>query len=91
MCKASGLWKKPRLHAVGDGAKWITEQVGVNGSYLIDFFHLCDNLSEANPKNQTVDSTWYTEQKALLKTGYVEQIIDALKSRGVADNEEESV
>ena len=39
------------IHAVGDGAPWIADQVedqfGAQGSYLLDFFHVCDYLSAA--------------------------------------------
>lgn len=83
--KLAGFGEKTQLHAVGDGAKWIADQVeeqfGPNGSYLIDFFHLCDYLSEAAPKNEEVEGSWYKEQKALLKTGQSQQVIDALKTR----------
>ena len=71
--KLAGFTEKTQLHAVGDGAKWIADQVedqfGANGSYLIDFFHLCDYLSEAAPKDEEVEGSWYKEQKSLLKTG----------------------
>ena len=40
-----------RVHAVGDGAPWIMGQVdelfGEQGSYLIDFYHVCEYLSAA--------------------------------------------
>jgi hypothetical protein len=36
------------VHCVGDGARWIANQVeekfGSNGTYLIDFYHLCQEL-----------------------------------------------
>lgn len=90
--KLAGFGEKTQLHAVGDGAKWIADQIeeqfGANGSYLIDFFHLCDYLSEAAPKNEEVEDTWYKEQKALLKMGQVEQVIDALKTRIEPNSEE---
>ncbi len=83
--KLAGFGEDTPLHAVGDGAKWIAEQVkeqfGANGSYLIDFFHLCDYLSEAAPKNEEVEGSWYKEQKAWLKVGQVQPVIDALKTR----------
>lgn len=93
--KQSGFGDKTQLHAVGDGAKWIADQVeeqfGANGRYLIDFFHLCDYLSEAAPKNEAVEGTWYKEQKSLLKTGQVEQVINALKTRIEQGDKEEPV
>jgi hypothetical protein len=93
--KLAGFGEKTQLHAVGDGAKWIADQIeehfGANGSYLIDFFHLCDYLSEASPQNEAVDRAWYKEQKALLKSGKAGQVIDALKKRIEPDNEEDPV
>lgn len=89
--KLAGFGEKTQLHAVGDGAKWIADQVeeqfGVNGSYLIDFFHLCDYLSAAAPDNEEVEGAWYKEQKSLLKTGQAKQVIDALKTRIEPDPE----
>ena len=83
--KLAGFGENTQLHAVGDGAKWIADQVeeqfGANGSYLIDFFHLCDYLSAAAPGNEEVEGSWYKEQKSLLKTGQAEQVFDALKTR----------
>jgi len=93
--KLAGFGEKNQLHAVGDGAKWIADQIeeqfGAKGSYLIDFFHLCDYLSEASPQNEEVEGAWYKEQKALLKKGEAEQVIDALKTRIDAKNEEDPV
>ena len=89
--KLAGFAEKTQLHAVGDGAKWIADQVeeqfGAKGSYLIDFFHLCDYLSEAAPKEEEVEGSWYKEQKFLLKTGQAKQVIDALKTRIEPDEE----
>ena len=74
--KLAGFGENTQLHAVGDGAKWIANQVeeqfGSNGSYLIDFFHLCDYLSAAAPKNEDAEGAWYKEQKALLKMALCE-------------------
>ena len=44
----ANLGKHTQLHSVGDGASWIKRQVdeqfGENGTYLIDFMHLCEYL-----------------------------------------------
>lgn len=93
--KLAGFGEKNQLHAVGDGAKWIADQIeeqfGAKGSYLIDFFHLCDYLSEASPQNEEVEGAWYKEQKALLKKGKAEQVIHALKTRIEPGNEESPI
>ena len=47
----AGFGANSRVHAVGDGAPWIVgqveEQFGDQGSYLIDFYHVCEYLSAA--------------------------------------------
>src|SRR6516165_6032762 len=47
----SGFGATSHVHAVGDGAPWIVGQVeehfGAQGSYLIDFYHVCEYLSAA--------------------------------------------
>ena len=49
----AGATEKTKVHCVGDGARWIANQVeekfGSNGTYLIDFYHLCEYLSAAAP------------------------------------------
>jgi hypothetical protein len=93
--KLAGFGEKTQLHAVGDGAKWIADQVeehfGASGNYLIDFFHLCDYLSEAAPEHGKLEDSWYKEQKALLKMGRTEQVIDALKVRIERGNDDDPV
>lgn len=48
---AAGLGPHTRVHGVGDGAPWITEQFqeqfGGQGSYLLDFWHVSDYLGHA--------------------------------------------
>jgi len=73
------------VHAVGDGALWIVgqieEQFGAQGSYLIDFYHVCEYLSAAAktiaPDAAAVKS-WMETQKDALKTGRVEAVLEAL-------------
>ena len=47
----AGFGANSHVHAVGDGAPWIVDQVatqfGAQGSYLIDFYHVCEYLSAA--------------------------------------------
>jgi hypothetical protein len=51
LAELSGLKPKSRVHGLGDGALRIAEQTdiqfGVQGSYLIDFYHLCNYCSAA--------------------------------------------
>jgi hypothetical protein len=47
------LTRATRVHALGEGAPWIADQIdqqlGAQGRYLIDFYHLCDYLAAATP------------------------------------------
>jgi hypothetical protein len=47
----AGFGLNSRVHAVGDGAPWIVgqveEQFGAQGNSLIDFYHVCEYLSDA--------------------------------------------
>ena len=74
------------IHGVGDGAQWIADQVedqfGAQGSYLLDFFHVCDYLSAA-AKTIVTDTdgqkTWMDEQKIRLKTQRADELLQALQ------------
>jgi hypothetical protein len=83
--KSAGFGKKSRVHALGDGADWIALQVderfGSQGGYLIDFYHVCDYLSDAAKAIYTgaeMSNAWLTQQKARLKTGNCDEIISSL-------------
>ena len=94
----AGLGRDTHVHAVGDGAPWIAEQVdqqfGAQGSYLIDFYHVCDYLSAA-AKSMGADpagqKTWLDEQKTRLKTGRGDELLQVLQAHleasGVDDSE----
>lgn len=69
---AVGLGEGTHVHAVGDGAPWIADQVaeqfGTQGSYLVDFFHVCDYLcAAAKVCDPQEPSAWLERQKARLK------------------------
>lgn len=83
--RRAGFGTRSHVHAVGDGAQWIADQVedqfGAQGSYLLDFYHVCDYLSAAaksivaDPAGQ---KTWMDEQKHRLKTQHADDLIEAL-------------
>ena len=83
----AGFGVDSHVHAVGDGAPWIVGQIdelfGEQGSYLIDFYHVCEYLSAA-AKNIAPDVAagiaWMEAQKDALKTGRVEAVLSALAS-----------
>jgi hypothetical protein len=81
----AGFGADSHVHAVGDGAPWIVgqveEQFGAQGSYLIDFYHVCEYLSAAAkaiaPDAAALDA-WMDAQKNALKTGRLDQVLAAL-------------
>ena len=96
----AGFGRNTTIHAVGDGAPWIADQVedrfGAQGSYLLDFYHVCDYLSAAaEAVVQTAVETaietkagappartaWMDQLKHRLKTGQVGLVLQALQSR----------
>lgn len=83
--ESAGFGKGTRVHAVGDGAPWIADQVegqfGAQGSYLLDFYHVCDYLSAAAKAivaGEPERGAWLDEQKTRLKTGRASELFQAL-------------
>lgn len=85
--KRAGFGKGHHVHGVGDGAPWIAKQVkqrfGSQGSYLLDFYHVCDYLSaaanaiEAQPAAQ---QGWLTKQKERLKAQGLGWLLNELQA-----------
>ena len=83
--KRAGFGQGHRVHGVGDGAPWIARQVqrrfGSQGSYLVDFYHVCDYLSAAakaiedQPAAQRV---WLDTQRQRLQTERPDAVLQAL-------------
>ena len=72
-----------KLHFVGDGAKWITEQTervfGIQASYLIDLYHLCEYLSSAADVCAPDDKRgWPAIQKKRMESNYSDGVLKAL-------------
>jgi hypothetical protein len=81
----AGFGADSRVHAVGDGAPWIEGQVeqrfGAQGSYLIDFYHVCEYLGAAAKTiapDAAARKAWMEAQKDALKTGRIDQVLKAL-------------
>ena len=81
----AGFGANSRVHAVGDGAPWIVgqveEQFGAQGSYLIDFYHVCEYLSDAAKaiaREPAAQKAWMDAQKDALKTGRLDKALQAL-------------
>lgn len=80
---SAGLTRATRVHALGDGAPWIADQIeqqfGAQGRYLIDFYHLCDYLAAAAPVCAPVDpGAWLNTQKIRLRCGELAAVMDEL-------------
>jgi hypothetical protein len=81
----AGFGANSHVHAVGDGAPWIVgqveEQFGAQGSYLIDFYHVCDYLSDAAKAivpDAAAQKALMDGQKDALKTGRLDQVLRSL-------------
>lgn len=81
----AGVGEQSRVHCLGDGAPWIAEQVsrvfGLQGDYLIDFYHLCEYLAAAAdhcapPAERKV---WIEEQQERAKESRIMEIIEVLE------------
>lgn len=76
---AAGFNQENPLHAVGDGAPWITEQIdehfGKEGRYLVDFYHVCEYLSAAAVSCAVDIQSWLDEQKRLLKSNQHKRVL----------------
>jgi hypothetical protein len=64
---AAGAGSQTPIHALGNGATWITEQgqlpFGTQGQYLVDFYHLGDYLSAAADALAPKDKQAWREDK----------------------------
>jgi hypothetical protein len=83
--KRAGFGKGHHLHGVGDGAPWIAAQVrqrfGSQGSYLLDFYHVCEYLGEAAKaieKRPQEQQKWLALHKQRLKEQQPEAVLGAL-------------
>ncbi len=85
--KRAGFGKGHRVHGVGDGAPWIASQVkehfGSQGSYLVDFFHVCDYLCGAAlaiHADGSAQQQWLQTQKERLKTQGLGLLLNELQA-----------
>lgn len=80
----AGLGANTKVHGLGDGVPWIADQVslkfGLQGSYLIDFYHVCDYLSAAGDVWAKGDkNSWIDEQKQHMKAGCSSEVLEILQ------------
>lgn len=84
----AGFGTRSHIHAVGDGAPWIADQVedqfGAQGRYLLDFFHVCDYLGAAAKAIAATETErqkmWMDEQKTRLKTQRGDELLQVLQA-----------
>lgn len=79
----SGCGGNSIIHAVGDGATWIADQIdkqfGAQASYLIDFYHASEYLANASHEfSPTNPKQWLPTQQQLLKYGKYKQVLHNL-------------
>ena len=84
-CCASviGMDRQTMIHAVGDGATWIPDQMdrafGAQSRFLIDFYHLSDYLAAASKSCSADHRAWLKEQQERMKTGEIGVVIATLE------------
>lgn len=91
--RSAGFGTGSEIHAVGDGAEWIALQVderfGSRGTYLVDFYHVCDYLSAAATaihRDADASRMWLNQQKERLKAGQCGGVIESLREHLEADD-----
>jgi hypothetical protein len=80
----SGMGQKTEVHCAGDGAPRIADQIdrvsGEQGSFLIDFYHLCDYLSDASEVCSVPDfKAFFNGQKQLAGEGRMRELLIRMK------------
>jgi hypothetical protein len=85
--KRAGFAAGDRVHGLGDGAPWIARQMkqrfGSQGSYLLDFYHVCEYLAAAGlavEDQPAAQRHWLDQQKQRLKTGRLDAVLMTLQS-----------
>lgn len=82
--KNAGWGLNSEIHVVADGASWIARQAeqvfGSQGSFLVDFYHVCDYLAAAASSCSEETQSWMRTQKQRLKSGKAYEVIATLKN-----------
>jgi len=96
--KRAGFGKGHHAHGLGDGAAWIARQVrqrfGSQGSYLLDFYHVCDYLgaaAKALESQPVAQRAWMDKQKQRLKgqglCALLNELQGALEPQAIPDED----
>jgi hypothetical protein len=79
----AGLGTNTQVHAVGDGASWLSDQVeqrfGAQGTYLVDFYHVSEYLGEAANLCSAQPAAWLRTQQQRLKHNQLPAVIAELQ------------
>lgn len=83
----AGFGQGHRVHGVGDGAPWIAAQLqqrfGSQGSYLLDFYQVCEYLSAAAKAielHAQACQEWLETQRHRLRTQQLDAVLGTLQS-----------
>jgi hypothetical protein len=78
----AGLGVDTLVHALGDGAHWISDQVeqrfGEQGRFTVDFYHVSDYLAAAAKVCSPAPQAWLREQQQHLKCNRLAMVLAAL-------------
>jgi hypothetical protein len=82
----TGFGCKTKVHGLGDGAKWIEEQMGrVFGNqvkFLVDFYHTSEYLAAAAEHSWSSQKIeWRQKQQELLKQSKCQKILEEIRCR----------
>ena len=88
--RLAGFNSKTEVHAVGDGALWIAEEVdsqfGSQAKYLVDFYHVSEYLAAASSECAKIEpKKWLHAQQSLLKCGHYKTVIKNLEEYAMAN------
>ena len=78
--REAGRGLNTQMHCLGDGATWIEKQAQVYlqpKRYLVDFYHVCGYLSDAQ-ESCAKNSRWMATQKNRLKSNRVDRVLSEL-------------
>ena len=81
-----GFGPKTKVHGLGDGARWIEDQMrrvfSKQVKYLVDFYHTSEYLAKAAEHSWTSQKDeWRREQQELLKASKHKEILEAIRRR----------
>jgi hypothetical protein len=82
----TGFGSKTKVHGLGDGAKWIEEQMrrvfGNQVKFLVDFYHTSEYLAAAAEHSWSSQKIeWRKEQQELLKQSQHQKVLEIIRCR----------